>query len=113
MLFRQEQSYTCPYPIFVLIITTVQSPSYDSHRASYESRIYHSRERVAQKALAWRVSFLIAYGLKIYNEDREEGRAIVRALMKAEAPESSGSNTTNMADKVGRTLSSHQYGEIE
>jgi hypothetical protein len=34
--------------------------------------------------------FLIAYGLKIYNEeDREEGRAIVRAFMKAEEPESS------------------------
>jgi hypothetical protein len=37
--------------------------------------------------------FLIAYGLKIYNEeDREEGRAIVRAFMKAEEPESRGSN---------------------
>jgi hypothetical protein len=58
--------------------------------------------------------FLIAYGLKIYNEeDREEGRAIVRAFMKAEEPESSGFNTTNKADKVGKTLSSHQYGEIE
>jgi hypothetical protein len=49
--------HTCPYPIFGLIITTVQSPSYDSHKAGYESRIYYSRETVAQKVLAWRVSF--------------------------------------------------------
>jgi hypothetical protein len=50
--------------------------------------------------------FLTSYGLKIYNEeDRNEGRLIVRAFMDGEKSNSAGSNATRQTSKVRSILS--------
>lgn len=49
--------------------------------------------------------FLQAYGLKIYNdEDREEGRAIVRAFMEHDEPKPNESQAAGQPDAVRDTL---------
>ncbi|ERF70537.1 hypothetical protein EPUS_08599 [Endocarpon pusillum Z07020] len=51
--------------------------------------------------------FLISYGLRIYNdEDREEGKLILRAIMEAEASASSTSQAgAQAAEKPNKSIS--------